>query len=319
MIREKIGWLRDGLLFDIDQLLDPAFTHHGIKTTFQLIVRISRPVIDTIKVPLTGKVTRRVDEQIRLFNLKNTQDQNEIENYPELVPHLREREIWEAKREDARQHVIHESRLPWVPPTPPPEDVPSPPRHTPRGVLTDEEIEMELFIRAESGADEVPLDKLYRGPDETDDHYDMRIRQMILKDFPIHTTESGYSYPEDYTRDIKKLARERRIAFHQLSGTYSAEDPYDSDVSLCPTYGFQMSKMTKKRQRDTYQKENIYIEHKPETNSIKIHQLPLTFRTYPLIVQFATRCGTSPSNRGHNKGLSMHLKCRFPYHAYDQI
>lgn len=188
--KRKIGWLRDGLLFDIDQLLDPAFTHHGIKTTFQLIVRISRPVIDTIKVPLTGKVTRRVDEQIRLFNLKNTQEQNEIENYPELVPHLREREIWEATRHDARQHVVHESRLPWTPPTPPPEDIPSPPRHSPR-VLTEEEIEMELFIRAGSGADEIPLDKLFRGPDETDDHHDMRIRKIILKDFPIHTAETG--------------------------------------------------------------------------------------------------------------------------------
>ena len=39
--------------------------------------------------------------------------------------------------------------------------------------------------------------------------------------------------------------------------------------------------MTKKRQRDTYQEENIYIEHKPETNSIKIHQLPLDISNLP--------------------------------------
>ena len=66
----KITVLRHVLTLQIDDVVDPLFTCHGIKEDFQLIARIGRPLIDRIKVSPSTLMTLEADRILKHENLE---------------------------------------------------------------------------------------------------------------------------------------------------------------------------------------------------------------------------------------------------------
>ena len=66
----KITVLRHVHTLQIDDIVDPLFTCHGIKEHFQLIARIGRPLIDEIKVSPSTPMTLEADRILKHENLE---------------------------------------------------------------------------------------------------------------------------------------------------------------------------------------------------------------------------------------------------------